>query len=70
MGRVVFSPDISLVACPLGTSGVRLYDVKSQKVVAELTHDNIPAKIATFSPYGDSLAIGLRNGKVALWKIS
>ena len=71
VAQVVFSPDGSMMAVPLGNGHVPLVDLRTLKVVRTLAADTAvpPTNFASFSPDGKTLATGGWSGVVRLWDV-
>ncbi|MER5981552.1 trypsin-like peptidase domain-containing protein [Streptomyces sp. NPDC001787] len=67
---VAFGPDGGTLATGSGDGAVRLWDVGSGKVRAELTAHTKGVSSVAFSPDGGTLATGSDDGRALLWDVS
>ncbi len=72
VSTLMFSPDSKLLACDIGLLKIGLWDVKSGKMVRELSRGKLSGSIAAvaFSPDGRIVAAAAANCALILWDVS
>ena len=67
---VAFSPNGQLLAAGDGEGTVKIWDVQTQQVTAQLEGDTVAVYTVIFSPDGKTLAAAGYHGQVKLWDVS
>ncbi len=72
-GNFVFSPDHSMIACPIPNAKMTVWNVKDKvpQKIWEFGKDQAQDAIFSiaFSPDNATLALGLKNGRISLWNV-
>ena len=67
---VAFSPDGQFLAAGDGEGTVKIWDVQTQQVTAQLEGDTVAVYTVIFSPDGKTLATAGYQGHIKLWSVS